>query len=183
MKRLIVSGTDDPLWTSSINPVDRPRPPRADQPRGRGHARAGDRTDLQQSKNNLKISDIDLRYQSTQPAQLNLTANYGLNGLGGPQFISAPPDPQTGIRAPSQTIPSGYFDALRNIGGFDAPTWTIGFTFPYPLGQSAQEPPWAVRSSVAADGSEYEGAGAAIATDVTDGPELARERAGKRRRQ
>ena len=24
LKRLIVSGTDDPLWTSSLNPVDRP---------------------------------------------------------------------------------------------------------------------------------------------------------------
>src|SRR5262249_57550988 len=24
LKRLVVSGTDDPLWTSSINPVDRP---------------------------------------------------------------------------------------------------------------------------------------------------------------
>jgi outer membrane protein TolC len=36
-------------------------------------------------------------------------------------------------------IPSGYFDALRNITGFDAPTWTVGLQFAYPLGRSAQE--------------------------------------------
>ena len=86
LKRLIVSGTDDPLWTSSINPVD--RPPTTAEPINLEAAvtRAlRERTDLQQSKNNLKISDINLRNQVdlTRP-QLNLTASYGLSGLGGP---------------------------------------------------------------------------------------------------
>jgi outer membrane protein len=141
LKRLIVSGTDDPLWTSSINPVDRPAATPEPINLEAAVTRAlGSRTDLQQSKNNLKISDINLRNQvdATKP-QLNLTANYGLNGLGGPQFIfTGPPDPLTGAR-PSSTIQSGYLDALRNISGFDAPTWTVGFTFAYPIGQSAQE--------------------------------------------
>ena len=30
-------------------------------------------------------------------------------------------------------------DALRNIGGFDAPVWTVGLNFAFPLGASAQE--------------------------------------------
>jgi outer membrane protein len=141
LKRLIVSGTDDPLWTSSINPVDRPSttPEPINLEAAVTRALAG-RTDLQQSKNNLKISDINLQNQvdATKP-QLNLTANYGLNGLGGPQFVfTGAPDPITGAR-PSTTIPSGYVDALRNIAGLDAPTWTVGFTFAYPLGRSAQE--------------------------------------------
>lgn len=141
LKRLIVSGTDDPLWTSSINPVDRPStiPEPINLEAAVTRALAG-RTDLQQSKNNLKISDINLQNQvdATKP-QLNLTANYGLNGLGGPQFIfTGAPDPITGAR-PSTTVPSGYLDALRNIAGLDAPTWTVGFTFAYPLGRSAQE--------------------------------------------
>jgi len=141
LKRLIVSGTEDPLWTSSINPVDRPSTvPEPINLEAAVTRALASRTDLQQSKNNLKISDINLRNQvdATKP-QLNLTANYGLNGLGGPQFIfTGPPDPITGAQ-PSQTIPSGYLDALRNIAGFDAPTWTLGFTFAYPLGRSAQE--------------------------------------------
>jgi outer membrane protein len=140
LKRLIVSGTDDPLWISSINPVDRPAAtPEPIDLEGAVTRALSIRTDLRQSQNNLKISDINLKAQvdATKP-QLNLTANYGLNGLGGPQFIFGAVDPLTGAR-PTQTIPSGYLDALRNISGFDAPTWTVGFTFAYPIGQSAQE--------------------------------------------
>ena len=144
LKRLIVSGTEDPLWTASLNPVDRPST--APEPINieAAVARAlADRTDLQQSKNNLKISDINLRTQvdATRP-QLNLTGAYGLNGLGGNIFTTNRiTDPITGISTTSATLlqRSGYFDALRNISGLDAPTWTLGLTFAYPLGASAQE--------------------------------------------
>jgi len=141
LKRLIVSGPEDPMWTSSINPIDRPST--APEPINieAAVARAlGERTDLQQSKNNLKISDINLQTQvdATRP-QLNLAANYGLQGLGGP-FLqrTGAVDPITG-GAVTSIIPSGYFDALKNISGFDAPTWTLGLTFAFPLGASAQE--------------------------------------------
>ena len=102
LKRLIVSGTEDPLWTSSINPVDRPSiDAGTHQPRGGGDPGAGARTDLQQSKNNLRISDINLRNQVdlTRP-QLNLQAAYGLSGLGGP-FLqrTGAVDPITGGRS------------------------------------------------------------------------------------
>jgi len=144
LKRLIVSGTDDPLWTSSLNPVDRPGTTPEPINVEAALARAlSQRTDLQQSKNNLEISDINLQNQidATKP-QLNLTANYGLAGLGGPVFsTSRVTDPITGISTTTSTLvqQSGYFDAIRNIVGFDAPTWTLGATFAYPLGQSAQE--------------------------------------------
>jgi len=141
LKRLIVSGPEDPLWTSSINPIDRPSTnPEPINIEAAVVRALGDRTDLQQSKNNLKISDINLQTQvdATRP-QLNLAANYGLSGLGGP-FLqrTGAVDPITG-GAVSSIIPSGYLDALRNIGGFDAPTWTLGLTFAFPLGASAQE--------------------------------------------
>jgi outer membrane protein TolC len=140
LKRLIVSGTDDPLWISSLNPVD--RPPTTPEPINLEAAvtRAlATRTDLQQSKNNLQISDINLQNQvdATRP-QLNLVANYGLNGIGGTIFQRSGVDPVTG--GPSTTtVPSGYLDALRNIVRLDAPVWTVGVNFAYPLGRSAQE--------------------------------------------
>jgi outer membrane protein len=141
LKRLIVSGTDDPLWTSSINPVDRPpTTPEAIDVEGAVSRALQQRTDLQQSKNNLRISDINLRNQVdlTRP-QLNLTATYGLAGLGGPFFQrTGAVDPITGGPITS-VIPSGYLDALRNITGFDAPTWTVGLQFAYPIGRSTQE--------------------------------------------
>ena len=141
LKRLIVSGTDDPLWTSSINPVD--RPPTTAEPLNLEAAVAralSERTDLKQSMNNLKISDINLQNQidATKP-QLNLVANYGLNGLGGPIIQrTGVVDPLTGSQG-TTTIPSGYLDALRNIAGLDAPVWTVGANFAFPLGRSAQE--------------------------------------------
>jgi outer membrane protein TolC len=143
LKRLIVSGTDDPLWTSSINPVDRPsttpEPINLEAAVTRALAQ---RTDLQQSKNNLKISDLNLQNQvdATKP-QLNLVANYGLNGLGGPIIQrTGVVDPLTGVTNTVNTIiPSGYLDALQNIVKLDAPVWTVGVNFAYPLGKSAQE--------------------------------------------
>ena len=86
LKRLIVSGTDDPLWASSINPVDRPAAtPEPINVEAAVTRALKERTDLQQSLNNLKVSDINLRQpgRPTRP-QLNLTPNYGLSGLGGP---------------------------------------------------------------------------------------------------
>jgi outer membrane protein TolC len=171
LKRLIVSGTDDPLWVSSINPVD--RPPTTPEPinlEGAVARALSMRTDLQQSKNNLEISDINLQNQidATKP-QLNLVANYGLSGLGGPIFqFTGPPDPITGAR-PSSTIPSGYFDALRNIVGFDAPVWTVGVNFAYPLGRSAQEATVA-RSRLSLQQTEVnlKALELQIATDVTN---------------
>lgn len=171
LKRLIVNGTEDPLWTASINPVDRPAATAEPVDLEGAVARAlGNRTDLQQSMNNLKISDITLRNQvdTTRP-QLNLTASYGLTGLGGPFFQrTGAVDPITGGPV-SNIIPSGYLDALRNIYGFDAPTWTVGFTFAYPIGKSAQEATVArTRLSLDQTKANLKALELQIATDVTN---------------
>jgi outer membrane protein len=140
LKRLIVSGTDDPMWASSINPVDRPaatpEPINVDAAVARALAQ---RTDVQQSLNNLKISDINLRLQedATKP-QLNLALNYGLSGLGGPT-TSTVRDPLTGVIIDAPRIPSGYFDAIKGLFGLDVPQWTLSAQFAYPLGRSAQD--------------------------------------------
>jgi outer membrane protein len=137
LKRLIVSGTDDPLWTASINPTDRPdTAPQAINLEAAVTRALRERTDLQQAQNSLKINDINLRNQVdlTRPS-LTVNASYGLGGLGGTQFIRS-----GGLGSPIiDTIPSGYFDALRNIAGFDAPTWTLSMNFAYPLGLSSAE--------------------------------------------
>jgi outer membrane protein TolC len=140
LKRLIVSGTDDPLWTSSLNPVD--RPPATAEPINVEAATARalrERTDLQQSINNLKISDINLKAQAdlVRP-QLNLTATYGLNGLGGP-YTPTVKDLTTGQTITQPPVNSGWWDALSNIYGFDAPSFTFALNFAYPIGKSAQE--------------------------------------------
>jgi outer membrane protein len=167
LKRLIVSGTDDPLWTSSLNPVD--RPPSTPEPinlEGAVTRALRERTDLQQSKNNLRISDINLRAQveTTRP-QLDFIGSYGLSGIGGTQFIR---NSQLG-GAITQTIPSGYFDALNTLGRFDLPTWNVQLNFSLPLGQSAAEANVA-RSKLALDQSQanLKALELQIATDVAN---------------
>ena len=170
LKRLIVSGTDDPLWGSSINPVDRPAATPEPLNVDAAVARAlKERTDVQQSLNNLRISDINLQNQvdQTRP-QLNLTFNYGLTGLGGPT-TSTIRDPITGAVISQTPIPSGYFDAIRNIFGLDVPAYTVGLSFAYPLGRSAQEATVA-RSRLALDQTQanLKALQLQIATDVAN---------------
>ena len=136
LKRLIVSGTDDPLWSATIDPVDRPT----------FSAEAVDvdtvvknafenRIDLQQAKQQLDSNDLSIKNLNNQtlPA-LNLTGGYQLAGLGGPQFER---DRLGG--AILKTIPGGYLDALANIRGVDAPTWNLQVNLSYPLGTSSAE--------------------------------------------
>jgi outer membrane protein TolC len=136
LKRLLVSGTDDPLWSATINPVDRPlfsaEPLDVEGAVGRA---LENRTDLQQSRKRLESNDLTLINLSNQrlPA-LDLTASYGASGIGGPQFV------RSGLGgAVTQTVPSGWGDALSTLGHLTAPQWNLALNLSYPLGASSAE--------------------------------------------
>ncbi len=136
LKRLIVSGTDDPYWNARLNPVDRPTYSAEPVDVGSAVTRAlSTRTDLEQSRRQLRANDVSLRSLSDQqlPA-LDLVASYGAAGVGGPQFI------RSGLGGTIvQTIPSGYADALKILGNQDAPTWNVNLAFSFPIGTSPAE--------------------------------------------
>ncbi len=136
LKRLIVGGTEDRYWTATINPVDRPpsTPTKIDLTAAVKRA-LQERTDLEQARRQLESNDVNLRQLSNQtlPA-LDLTASYGLTGLGGTQFA------RQGLGGNvSRVIPGGYTDALANLKNFDAPNWNIALSLSYPLGTSAAD--------------------------------------------
>ena len=136
LKRLIVSGTDDPLWTSTINPVDQPAIVNNPINLEGAVARAlGARTDVLTARKELEQTDVTLQslVNQTLPA-LDLQASYGLAGLGGTQF-----ERQGLGGAVSRTISGGYIDALRNITGLDAPSWNLQLNLSYPIGATAAE--------------------------------------------
>jgi outer membrane protein len=138
LKRLIVSGTDDPLWTASIDPVDRPSfTPAALDVEGAVKRALGVRTDLQQSQRTLQANDVTLRNLVDQqlPA-LDFTASYGLAGIGGTQFIRQGSGLGSAIIG---QINSGYATALNTLFDRAAPTWNFGLTFSYPIGTSAAD--------------------------------------------
>jgi outer membrane protein len=136
LKRLIVNGTDDPLWGATINPTDRPTfAPEPLDVEGAVRKALENRTDLEQGRQTVSANDVTLGFlrNQTLPA-LDLTATYGAQGLGGTQFI------RTGSGVTSTiigSVPGGYADAFRTLTGRDYPNWNVAFNLTYPLGGSA----------------------------------------------
>jgi outer membrane protein TolC len=137
LKRLIVSGTEDPIWRATLVPTDRPefRPERVDIESAVRKALAN-RTDLDQARKQLQSNDVTIEgLRNAIMPSLDVSFNYGLAGLGGTQFV------RQGLGSSNilQTIPGGYSQALNNIGSFDAPNWAVGVNLAYPLGNSAAD--------------------------------------------
>jgi outer membrane protein len=142
LKRLIVSGTQDPNWLSAIDPSDRPDfvPVQVNVEDAVRRALSA-RTDLAQVKKNLEVNNVTLKYLRNQTLpQADFSARYGLVGQGGTQFITT----GSGInRIVTGEIPGGYGDALSTLFNRAYPTWTFAINVSYPLGTSSQEATYA----------------------------------------
>lgn len=137
LKGLIVSGTDDELWRAEINPLDRPafspEPIDADAAVRRALEQ---RTDITQAKQQIESNELNVRLlrNQTLPA-LDLTATYGLAGIGGPTLVRGGELGGEVVR----TLPGGYADALRTLRNVDAPTWNLSLNLSYPIGASSAD--------------------------------------------
>jgi outer membrane protein TolC len=139
LKRLIVSGTSDPLWTSTIEPVDRPdfRPEPIDLA-GATQRALSSRTDVLQARKNLEANDATLRLLDNQNLpQVDLQARYATTGIGGNRLITQ----GTGVdRGEIIGIdPGGYLDALNTLFRNRLPTWSLALNISYNLGTSAAD--------------------------------------------
>jgi outer membrane protein TolC len=170
LKRFIVSGTQDPNWSVNLNPTDRPdfRAEPIDLEAAVRRALA-ERTDLEIAKKGIAENDVTLRYLVDQMRpQVDLSASYGLAGVGGTQF-QFDPNATTVNRVPIGTIPGGYGDALSTLFGNNFPRWVVGLNMSYPLGVSSQQASVArarvQQNQVTAQTKQIE---LQIATDVTN---------------
>ena len=139
LKRLIVNGTDDPYWVANVEPVDRPTYSTESLDVADAVRKAlSTRTDIDQSRKQIESNDVSIKNLSDQrlPA-LDVTASYGLAGIGGPQFVR-PPGAPLGA-PPSQTIPGGFTDTLSTLFNQKAPTWNFAANFSYPIGTSTAD--------------------------------------------
>jgi outer membrane protein TolC len=91
LKRLIVSGTDDPLWTSSINPVD--RPPTAPEPINL-EAAVARRAQSAHRPATVEKQSADQRHQSP--------------GSGRRDEAAAEPDRELRLERPRWTVPAAH---------------------------------------------------------------------------
>ena len=143
LKRLIVSGTQDPNWTAALDPVDRPDfVPQAVDIEAAVRRALDERTDLDIARKDLQMNDVTLRFLRDQTLpQADLVAQYGLVGVGGTQLVFG--QGQTGlggtIRTVDHTIPGGYTDALSTLFAGRYPRWNLQLNFSVPLGLSTAQ--------------------------------------------
>ncbi len=139
LKRLIVSGTADPIWSSTIDPVDRPefRPEPIDVNAATQRA-LSNRTDLLQAKKTMQVNDVTLRLLRNQALpQADLVGRYGVSGLAGRHLLTSGEGVNRGDVLGVET--SSYLDALSTLFRNDFPQWSVSMNFSYPIGMSAAE--------------------------------------------
>jgi outer membrane protein len=167
LKRLIVSGTSDPLWNTTLNPTDRPPTDIAEKIDLEGALRTAleNRTDVVTARRNLEISDIGLKYQRNQTMPgVDLTANYSTAGAAGSQYLV-----NQVTRDRTLVASTGWTDAVAQFGNNLLPAWNVQVVVSYPIGTSAAD------ATVARSKVQYQQALAqlralelTVATDLTN---------------
>jgi outer membrane protein TolC len=175
LKRLIVSGTEDPNWSVRLDPVD--RPDFVAQPIDLEAAirnALSQRTDLEIAKKTMQANDVTLRFLRDQlKPQADLSLAYVPQGLGGVQ-LNRQSNGTLGSSVVS-TIPGGIGDAFSSLFHNNYPQWTAQVNFSYPLGTSSQEASVArARVQVSQVQAQVKQVELQIATDVTNAAVSAR---------
>jgi outer membrane protein TolC len=94
------------------------------------------RTDLIQAKNNLRMSDVNIKYDRNQLLpDVNVQASYAVAGQGGTEIQFGDTFPPVPIG--EGTI--GYGSVLSQMFKNEFPAWSVGVYFSYPLGTSTAE--------------------------------------------
>jgi len=139
LKRQIVSGTEDPTWAATLDPIERPefRPEPIDMESALRRA-LSERTDLAVARKTIENNGTTLRFLRNQTLpDVDAQVTYGLQGIGGLQQVR----PNSGVLGSQITtvIPGGLSDAFRSLLDRNYPRWTVALNIAYPLGTSTQD--------------------------------------------
>jgi outer membrane protein TolC len=97
----------------------------------------GERADLARARKDIDNSQTNLRYAGNQKLpDVRLNASYQASGLGGTQVLRTGGFPGT-IVGPGAVTDFGT--VVSQLFAHDYPTWAVGVSVSYPLGQSADE--------------------------------------------
>lgn len=134
LKRLIVSGTDDPLYRKTINPTDKAELSVQDVDIQAAVTRTlaqGTQLLISRKRIDTQRMDIELQKANLLPT-LTVNGGYSSSGQAGLQHLSN-----------GDIIPGGWWDAMSILGNFTNPRWNVGFNVSYPLGQLTQKAAYA----------------------------------------
>lgn len=140
LKRLIVSGTNDPLWSQHIEPTDRPDFQTASiDVEGAVRTALQQRTDLQIARNNFETNNVLLKSQrNSSLPDVDAIITYGAAGLGGVQYLFDRPSGLDRQRV-GIAVDGGYRNALETLFNREYPNWQFALNVSYPIGGNAAE--------------------------------------------
>ncbi len=140
LKQLIVDGTGDEYWRTTLNPIDLPTlSPAPIDLEGTIRRALDERTDLERSRRQLDINEVNLSSMRNQRLpSVDLTGSYQLQGQGGTRFV------RSGLGGAVLTeVPGGINDAFDQLVDLDYPVWTVQLNVSYPIGPSAADAAYA----------------------------------------
>ncbi len=138
LRLLILDTADKDAWTVALDTVDSP-PVGLPEPNVESAIAAAlqDRTDLARARKDIETSDISTKFAGNQRLpDIRLNASYQASGLGGTQVLRTGGFPGTIVGAGAVT---DFASVLTQLFGRDYPTWTVGVSVSYPIGDSAEE--------------------------------------------
>ena len=137
LRTIIIDPSRADYWSIHLEPADRVPvvgpPPDVDAAVRRA---LGERTDLERARTQIQITDTTVALTKSQTLpDLRVQANYLGDGAGGTRLVREGGFPGTVVGS----IDTSFGSVLGQVFTFDYPTWTLGMTFSYPLGNSTAE--------------------------------------------
>ena len=138
LRVLIFDPTKRENWNVQIDAVDSPPVGTAAVDVDAAVTRAlAERADLQRARKDIDNAQIAVKYSDNQRLpDVRLNASYQANGLGGTQVLRTGGFPGT-IVGPGEITPFGT--VLSQLFARDFPTWSVGVSVSYPIGESAEQ--------------------------------------------
>jgi len=138
LRLLIFDATDRSTWNIKIDPID--SPPVAMVPIDVDAAVTNalrDRTDLTRARKDIETAQLNQKLANNQKLpDIRLNASYQASGLGGTEVLRAGGFPGT-IVGPGNITP--FASVLNQLFASNYPTWALGVSVSYPIGQSTEE--------------------------------------------
>jgi HAE1 family hydrophobic/amphiphilic exporter-1 len=153
LRLLIFDATDRRTWNVQIEPID--SPPLAMVPIDLDAAVTNalrDRTDLTRARKDIETARLNQKLANNQKLpDVRLNASYQASGLGGTEVLRAGGFPGT-IVGPGNI--TGFGSVLNQLFASNYPTWALGVSVSYPIGQSTEEATYARTKLETAQGEQ-----------------------------
>ena len=142
LRLLIFDPTDRGIWNVGIEPIDSPPVARVAFDMDAAVTNAlGSRADLARARKDIDNAQVGLKGALNQKLpDVRLNASYAASGLGGTQVLRAGGFPGT-VVGPGPITDFG--NVLNQLFAHDYPTWAVGVSVSYPIGQSSEEASYA----------------------------------------